>query len=464
MLQMTQQNQRKYRYIEHTMSLCSQCSQKISAKIISQDNRIYLMKHCPTHGIHNELLEDDASYYIQRNIFDKPGTTSKTQTPYKEGCPFDCGLCPDHEQHTCIGVLEVTSYCSQECPVCYAGSNKNGKHLELSTIERMIDLYQSSESGHAEILQISGGEPTEHPQIIDIIKMARSKKIPFIMLNTNGVRISQDNQFVKDLKQFPPGFEVYLQFDGFDTGTYKTLRGSDIANNKLQAIQNLTEHKIPITLVVTIQNGVNDQEIGKIIQFAIDNKNIRGINFQPVTYFGRYPSDNKNRATRTGILNAIEKQSNGILLKNDFIPLPCDVERTSVAYMYRENGAITPLTRNAGVEEYLPIINNTLMFDAGALLKQSLESACCGNVCDCLSFLKDFKKLLPLGKNLSLESNKPRYKIENTFRISVTSFIDRYNFDIRSMQKECVHILTPDLRKIPFSAYNMLYRTMDATQ
>jgi uncharacterized radical SAM superfamily Fe-S cluster-containing enzyme len=134
-----------------------------------------------------------------------------------------------------------------------------------------------------------------------------------------------------------------------------------------------------------------------------------------------------------------------------------------VAYFYRNNGEVIPVTRGANVEQYLPLINNSFAFDAGDLIREALAGLCCGGACDCLSFLKDFKSLMPLGRNLKVSGGKLKYAIENVFRVSIVSFIDRYNFDMRSQQKECVHVITPDLRKIPFSAYNMLYRSSEPT-
>ncbi|HEX2951088.1 MAG TPA: radical SAM protein [Armatimonadota bacterium] len=450
---------RSYRLHAVTQSLCSFCGQRVQAKVIIEDDAVFLLKSCPQHGEHREILEEDAAYYLRRDQYDKPGTISHTQTTVSHGCPYDCGLCPNHEQHTCIGLLEVTSHCDLHCPVCYAHA-ADGVPLDLPTIERMLDTYQSSEFGDAEILQISGGEPTTHPQILDIIQLAKAKKIRYIMLNTNGLRLADDPNFAKALAQFRPGFEVYLQFDGFDEATYRALRGRDLFAVKQRAIANLEKAEVPITLVTTVQQGVNDHEIGHIVQFGLSSPWVRGVNFQPMALFGRYPEEDRmNRVTLTGVLRRLEQQTHGMVRISDFIPLPCDVDRVAVTYLYRSGEEFLPITRNARIKEYLPLIENTLAFDAGDVLKKLAGSLVCGQpFCQCLSFLKDFLPVAPIGKNLSLKRGKVHYAIENTFRISVTSFIDRYNFELKAQMKECVHVLTPDGRKIPFSAYNMLHR------
>jgi hypothetical protein len=453
-------NQRDYQYIENTVSLCPYCLKKIDAKIVLKDNKIFILKYCLEHGEQEEILEENAEYYLSRMQYTKPGSVSKTQTDRKNNCPFDCGLCPEHEQHSCIGLIEITNNCNLKCPICYAHSG-TGDFLSLEKIEKMLDFFVDSEFGSAEILQISGGEPTTHPQIIDIIKLARQKNIKYVMLNTNGLRIAKDESFAKELSQFVGGFEVYLQFDGFNEGTYQHLRGHNLSEIKQQAIKNLTKYKIPITLVSTIEKGINDQEIGKIVEFGINTKYIRGINFQPLAFFGRLNEINsKNRITISGIINNIEKQLNGMIQKNDFFPLPCNVDRVAIAYLYKLKNEFVPLTRNLQVKKYLPAIRNTFKFDPEDFLKDLTKKCFCSKqgCCDYLGLLHNFRKVIPKSYFLQSEKEKIEYISENIFRISITSFIDAYNFDMKSMKKECVHIITPDLKKIPFSAYNILYR------
>ncbi|MEI6378372.1 MAG: radical SAM protein [Candidatus Falkowbacteria bacterium] len=453
-------SQKEYQFIENTTSLCSTCLKRLDAKIIEKEGKIFVLKYCIEHGEQEEIIEEDAAYYHERMMYTKPGTVSKVQTDRKLNCPYDCGLCPEHEQHTCIGLIEVTNACDLGCPTCYAKSG-SGEHLPMEKIDEMLEFFLESEFGSAEILQISGGEPTTHPQIIDIIKLARSKSIKYVMLNTNGLRLAEDEEFVKELSQFSGGFEIYLQFDGFADNIYKHLRGRELSAIKKKAIDNLTKYKIPITLVSTIERGVNDQEIGKIVEFGINTKYIRGVNFQPVAFFGRLGKiDTANRITITGIIECIEKQTSGMIGKNDFIPLPCNVDRVAITYLYRQDGEFIPLTRNLDIRNYLPAIRNTFKFDPEDFLKDLTNNLAggSGSCCNYLSLFNKFKKMMPVNYLLKSKEEKMEYVSENTFRISVTSFVDKYNFDMKSMKKECVHIITPDLKKIPFSAYNMLHR------
>lgn len=455
------QGDKDYLFHEYTLSLCHICLLPAPAKIILKKNKVYIQKICKTHGNFTELLEEDASFYLNQSLYAKPGTKSKVQTKTIKGCPYDCGLCPDHEQHTCIGLIEVTNFCNLKCPTCYASSGE-GKFLSLKKIDKMMDFYQDSEFDNAELLQISGGEPTTHPQILEIIQMACDKKFKYIMLNTNGLRIAGDLKFVEKLSRFKKGFEIYLQFDGLEPNTYLYHRGRDLTKVKQIAIENLIKYKIPITFASTIEKGINDHEIGKIFEFALNTSYIRGVNFQPVAFFGRLRNiKNTNRITRTGIINSLEQQTNGIIKKSDFIPLPCHPERVAFSYLYKTKNGFIPITRKLNNIKYIDFIRNTFTFKPEDFSQKMLKNF--SSTCDCLSLLKDIRPLIPIGYLLKSEEKKQEFINNKTFRVSVVSFVDAYNFDMKSMKKECVHIITPDLKKIPFSTFNLIHRQKYAT-
>jgi len=449
--------ERDYLFVEYVVSLCDECMKRVDSKIIIREGKVFLLKYCMKHGYKEELIEEDAKYYMKRHEFDKPGNKINPETKIKKGCPFDCGLCPSHEQHSCNALIEVTSKCDLQCPMCYANSG-NGKHLDLKKIEKMMDFFQERENNEAEILQISGGEPTTHPEILKIIEIAKKKNFRYIMLNTNGLRIARDENFVRELAKFRKRFEIYLQFDGFKKETYKKLRGSEnLFDLKIKAIKNLQKYKIPITLVSTIEKGINEEEIGKIVKFAMNEPCIRGINFQPVAFFGRVKSSNvKDRITLTGIINRIKEQT-GFIKEGDIVPLPCDVDRVAVSYFYRKNGKFFPLTRKFKVQNYLSLIDNTFAFDAEKILREKKFGG--QVICDCFSaFLGGLNSLIPREYFSMSDEQRIDYWNNNMFRISITSFLDKYNFDLKSAKKECVHFITPEMKRIPFSTYNMLHR------
>lgn len=450
---------RDYVFHQATRSFCSTCHQLCDAKVIVKNGSAYLLKHCPEHGEELEVFEEDASYLLEKQRYEKPGNRLKPDTAIGRGCPFDCGLCPDHEQHTCIGLIEITQSCDLGCPVCYADAGV-GEHLPIERIEAMMDFYKAREGGRPEILQVSGGEPTSHPAIDEILRLAKKKKFRYVMLNTNGLRIAQDEDFVRRLKSLTPGFEVYLQFDGLKESAYQKLRGRRLLDVKMQAIRNLQAAGVPVTLVATIVRGVNDDQIGEIVRFGLAQDYIRGINFQPVAYFGRGTRENlENRVTLSGIRREIERQTDGMFTKEDIVPLPCDVDRVAVTYAVKKDDVFVPITAKIRVDNYLELIDNTMDFRAEDLVRNAITKSIAKGVgCDCLRLMDEITAILPRDYVRWTPKQRVDFIDKNTFRITISSFIDAYNFDATSIKRECVHVITPDLKRIPFSTYNMLHR------
>jgi 7,8-dihydro-6-hydroxymethylpterin dimethyltransferase len=442
-----------------TMALCSTCASTVPAWFVHRDGAVYLRKCCPIHGTHEDLLEEDAAWWLRRTEYDRPPTKPVPQTERRLGCPHDCGLCPDHSQHTCIGLLEVTGKCDLACPVCYADAG-SGDLLSLAQVEVILDAFQEAEGGKAQILQVSGGEPTTHPRILDILRLARAKRIRYVMLNTNGLRIAEDPEFARALAEFKGGFEVYLQFDGVSAGANEPLRGRDLVDVKRRALENLAANGVPSTLVSTILLGVNDQEIGRIVLFALKTPGVRGVNFQPLAFFGRMDGVSPaGRITRTGVLRRLEEQTSGMIRTDDFLPLPCNVDSAAITLLYRHGEEFVPIPRKADVRGYLSLLDNTLAFYAEDVLQNAARALLCADrSCDCMRFLKDVVPFIPIAVKGRLARDKPAFTTDNFFRITVTAFLDRFSFEAGAMRRECVHVLTPDLRRVPFSSWNLVHR------
>jgi tetraether lipid synthase len=227
-----------YLFHGQTTSLCETCLTLVPAKIVIEDDVVFYLKRCRTHGIQKTLISTDAAYYKLCQDYIKPGDRPlQLQTRTELGCPYDCGLCPDHEQHSCLALIDVNEACNLTCPVCFSDSSpQRNVHRSLAEIERMMDTLVASE-GEPDLLQLSGGEPTIHPQIIEIIEAAKRRPIRHIMLNTNGLRIAREPDFVKALALFKPGFEIYLQFDSMRPAALKDLRGADLTRIRRKALK-----------------------------------------------------------------------------------------------------------------------------------------------------------------------------------------------------------------------------------
>lgn len=432
---------RPYIFHELTNALCHHCLQKVEAKVVFQDNKVFMHKFCPTHKVQKVLIATDIDFYLQSRAILKPGQMPYAfNTAMERGCPFDCGLCPDHEQHSCLTLIEITDACNLTCPVCYAASAPGRQHRSLQQVIAMLDRVVANEK-QPDVVQISGGEPTLHPDFFAILDAARERPIRHLMVNTNGIRIARDRAFAERLASYMPGFELYLQFDALDSEGLKRLRGEDLLKTRLQALEVLNELDISTTLVVTLQKGVNDRQIGEIIDFALQQKAVRGVTFQPVQQAGRLDDFDPatDRLTLTEVRQQILQQ-HSLFQPEDILPVPCHPDCIAMAYALKLDDKVIPLTGLVDPEQK----GNTIRYeDAIRLFSTSHSPQSAAQLLCCLPEVQ-------VPANLGYG---------NLFRVIIMRFMDALDLDIRSVKKSCVHIVSPDARKIiPFDTYNLLYR------
>jgi uncharacterized radical SAM superfamily Fe-S cluster-containing enzyme len=428
---------------------------RIDAKIVFEDGKVYMLKTCPDHGFHKVVIATDIEYYKNIRNYNKASETPlKFHNKVHYGCPYDCGLCTDHEQHSCLTLIEITDRCNLSCPTCYAMSSPHyGRHRTLEEVERMLDIIVASE-GEPDVVQISGGEPTIHPQFFEILDMAKRKPIKHLMVNTNGIRIAQDPGFAERLATYMPDFELYLQFDSFRPEVLRTLRGKDLSDVRLKALEKLNALNLSTTLVVTVQKGLNDDETGAIIDYALKQRCVRGVTFQPVQIAGRFEHDpGQNRLTLTDVRNDILKQTN-VFAPNDIVPVPCNPDALAMGYALKLNGQVFPLTRYLDPAMLLDTsTKNTIVYEQDAgLHEQLIKIFSTGISVDKVT--ADVHQLLCCLPQISA----PGLTYENLFRVIIMRFIDAYDFDVRAIKKSCVHIVSKDGRIIPFETMNLLYR------
>lgn len=446
---------RPYIYYDYTKSLCPTCLELVDAKIVFQDEKVWMLKHCKTHGDSRFMIADDVEYYKQiRNYNKQSEVPLKFNTKVHYGCPYDCGLCTDHEQHSCLSIVEVTDRCNLACPTCYASSAPNyGRHRTLEEIEKMFDVIVANE-GEPDVVQISGGEPTVHPQFFEIMDIAKSKPIKHLMLNTNGIRIAKDISFVEKLASYMPDFEIYLQFDSFKPEVLEKLRGEDLTEVRKKAIENLNQFNLSTTLVITLQKGENDDEIGKILEYATKQKCVRGVTFQPTQVAGRNDNydDETGRITLTEVRRKIYEQY-PIFTPQDLIPVPCNPDALCMAYALKIDGEVIPMTHLLNPEDLLNTTKNTIVYENDEELKNHLITMfSTGISVDCAE--DTFGELMCCLPRV--QSNNLHY--ENLFRIIIMNFMDASDFDVRAVKKSCVHIVDKRYKLVPFETMNLFYR------
>ena len=448
---------RPYLFYDIAVSICSRCYAKVEGKIVFQDGNVYLLKKCQRHGSERVLIADDVDYYRRcREVFIKtPEMPVVYNTPVKWGCPYDCGLCTDHEQHSCLSLVEINDHCNLSCPICYARSGPTRmQYRSLPHIEKLLDAVVRNE-GQPDVVQISGGEPTLHPDFFAVLELAKARPIRHLMVNTNGIRMAQDEDFVKQIAECMPDLEVYLQFDSFERDALMELRGADLRSTRQQALDRLNCYGISTTLVVTLKKGLNDNEVGRIIEFGLQQPCVRGVTFQPIQAAGRLEQYDPatDRLTLTEVRRKILEQSS-VLRPEDVIPVPCHPDCLAMAYLLKLDGKVVPLTGMIDPEILINGGRNTIVYEEDDAVRNGVFRLFATNHSP-QSGAGSLRDLLCCLPRLAAP---PELSYKNIFRVLIVQFLDAYSFDVRSVKKTCIHIVHPDGRLIPFDTYNLFYR------
>lgn len=449
---------RPWQFYDVALSICATCHRRVDAKIVLQDGGVWMQKRCPRHGPERVLVADDVEYWRRaRERFLKPSEMPRRfHTPVRHGCPYDCGLCADHEQHSCLTLVELGDGCNLECPICYAGSGpKRTRWHSLETIEAMLDAVVESE-GEPDVVQLSGGEPTLHPRFFEVLEAARRRPIRHLMLNTNGVRIANEPGFAERLAELGPGFEVYLQFDSFEERALRELRGADLRAVRGAAVERLDALDVSTTLVVTVKKGTNDHELGRIVEWALERPSVRGVTLQPIQDAGRARGfdASAHRLTLTEVRRRVLEQTD-VFAPEDILPVPCHPDAIAMAYALKTPAGPLPLTGLVDPRVLVEAGGNTIRYEADGALRERLFAA----LSTAHGPESSARSLAALLCCLPRVEHPDGIGYRDVFRLIVLQFLDAHAFDVRSAKKSCIHIVHPgDLRIIPFDTYNLFYR------
>jgi uncharacterized radical SAM superfamily Fe-S cluster-containing enzyme len=400
--------------LKRTRTLCPACLKQVVGITFEHEGKVYLERTCPEHGVATALVSSDRRHYYLRGEVPHP--------PPSGGCCAPGGL----GHRACVALLEITDACNLHCAACYAQS-PNGKHRPFEELVETLERYLAK--APLDVLQISGGEPTIHPRFIDLVAYALARPdIRHVMVNTNGVTLARDPELSRALAVFKPRFEIYLQLDGLDQKSHAVLRGQALLEEKHQALARLAEHDIPTTFVATVVDGVNDGELGALLELGLSMPNVRGVAFQPATFAGRFTLESPPiaRSTLASVLEGIEAQSKGILTQDDFRALPCSEPNCcSFTFLARdEAGGATPLGRLLSYEEHWPKLQDRMFF-------------------------------LPEDAGGAITAEMPPKQI---FRVTVKPFMDAWTYDQARIDECCLHIIQPDGEPISFCEYNVRVR------
>lgn len=454
-------------FVEYTKSICPVCKVVVDGQVNIRHNKVYLRKRCAEHGWFEALVYGDAQAYLDSGRFNKPGTIPLAfQTEVEDGCPSDCGLCPEHKQHACLGIIEVNTNCNLDCPICFAdsGHQPDGYSITLEQCARMLDVFVEAE-GEPEVVMFSGGEPTIHKHILDFIDLAQQRPIKAVNLNTNGIRLATDRRFAQALgERNRPGkrVNIYLQFDGFEPRTHLEIRGEDLRDRKRKALDNCAEAGLTVTLVAALERGLNEHEVGDIVRFGIEHPAVRSVAFQPVTHSGRHVEfDPLNRLTNSDVIEMLAGQCPDWFRTSDFFPVPCCFPTCrSITYLLvdktGESTDVIPIPRLIDLDDYMDYVTNRVMPDVGvreALEKLWSASAFMGTETTATNLETTAAELECEACGIDLPEAAKDLG-DKAFMIVVQDFQDPYTLNVKQLMKCCVEEITPDGRIIPFCAYN----------
>lgn len=434
--------------LSSTESVCPECLEVITARRVRHGDRIMLCKDCPAHGHFETLIWSGDPPYESWGSPNAPSYPDLPGTQSEKGCPLDCGLCPEHRQHTCCALVEVTGRCNLRCPVCYANAGDSDEpDPDMDTIRNWYERLLAA--GGPCVVQLSGGEPTLRDDLPEIIALGRSLGFDFIQVNTNGLRLARDPAYVRALRDAGLGC-VFLQFDAIADEVYVTLRGRPLLAGKLRAVQQCSVAGIGVVLVPTLVRGVSLDQIGGIIDFAIRHvPSVRAVHFQPISYFGRYPErpSSGERITIPEIIGQIELQTEGRIMAENIKP-------------------------PAGQNSYCSFNGNFVLMPDGELKPWTFHDSkpsCCGPrpppgqtarrarqfVAHYWSAPGESRCRTSQGPSLGEWDEFIERAASHTLCISGMAFQDAWSLDLDRLRDCCVHAMHPDGRLIPFCAYNL---------
>ncbi len=450
------QQQGEQQVLSATESVCPECLSRIPALRVARGEEVYLRKACPEHGLFETVIwrgPPSFTDWIRPRI---PAYPRVPFTAVERGCPFDCGLCPDHRQQTCTALLEVTQRCDLGCAYCFA---RSGRGRQLDPTQPVIEGWYRKllKAGGPYNIQLSGGEPTLRDDLPEIVALGRRFGFEFIQVNTHGLRFAREPSYLEALVEAGLS-SVFLQFDGTTDAIYTTLRGQRLFDQKELVIERCAAFGLGVVLVPTVVPGVNAQGIGGLIDLALQHvPTVRGVHFQPVSYFGRYPKPpgDGDRITLPEIIRAVEAQTGGQIRHHDLTSPACENAWCSFHgnFVLMPDGDLRPWVKD----------------------REARASSCCQpeSAEEGARKARRFVARYWIVPDLEADQAPPtseRYDLgewetflsrvrTHSFSVSGMAFQDAWTLDLERLRDCCIHTVSPDGRIVPFCAYNLTSRT-----
>jgi uncharacterized radical SAM superfamily Fe-S cluster-containing enzyme len=474
--------------VTDTKSICPECQKKIDAQLKQANGKIQITKQCPEHGSFEATHWQSTDVYNHMQTYDQYQYLGDLNAPKDpQGCPYVCETCTKHASGTVIGVIDVTKRCNLKCAVCFSTFPEQEIDYE-PTKEHLIRMLEFASQANPKppAILFSGGEPTEREDMPEIIAVAHKLKFMTI-LATNGVRLAENPNLAELLKKSGLNI-VYLQFDSFNDDFYKKVRGQALFDYKLRALDVCRKYDMEVILVNTLMKSLNDEEVGHIIRFASKNTDIvRGLIFQPIAFTGR-ATENRFRENfrEWHFAEDVEKQTHGEIKSTDLYPMSvmtspikimrkfmqkpwplfsCSPQCGIVNWIYvSKDGKMFPINRFVNFERFFNSIRKTAETAESKGKLSLLSSLFMASMLSMNMFLVTKKVgMLTLMNSIMRMHLSPSYQSlgkirRRIFLLGCMAFMDSYNFDVNRVRRCVVHYITPDLKIIPFCAYNNIHR------
>lgn len=437
---------------ETTTALCPECLRTASATISADGGKIWMERECARHGTSRALLASDAEEYLRLRRYVAPRIA---------GCCGDGETCASGPP-VCVLLLEITQACNLRCPTCYADA-RGHDYMSIDEARQRLDHFFRQQS-RLDILMLSGGEPTIHPEFDALLDLALTYPIDRVLINTNGLRLYQKPEFAERIARHRDRIELYFSFASFHPAVHERLYGRDLRKEKIGSLNRAREEGLFVTLVPTVESGVNEQEIGDLYRFALSMDNICGITYQPVMNTGRYEHGYaaEQRLTLTDVLKKLENQTDGALCTADFVALPCshpDCCVLTYGLLDESRSILTPLPRHLDVGRYLDLFADRISF-AG------LMGSAARRVWSDVAHFRAGQTLRDLTALFTRAGMRDIYRLRHDqqaigrriFRIVVKPFMDSYTYDQKRIDQCCTKILTADGEAVSFCEFNVFHR------
>jgi uncharacterized radical SAM superfamily Fe-S cluster-containing enzyme len=464
------------RELHTTTSLCRSCKEAVPASVVALDNNeVWMRKTCAVHGGQEVRLSTNAAWYEQTRATRQrqvPPAVMKKEVDH--GCPFDCGPCTSHTQKVRLPVVTITSACNLDCPICYVhNKNDDAFHMPLEDFKLILDHLRTDHGGELDIINLTGGEPTMHPRLFEMLELAKAAGIHRVTVCSNGIRLAKDEEYVKRLAAL--GARIALSFDTFDPHADKLMQGVELLATKLKCLEMLEKHGVDTTLIPVMTRGVNDHEVGKILDFALRRSSVRHVEVHTMTFTGQSGAtfDRSGRISMFEVLELIEEKTGGLLRPSDFVTSPCAHPLCyQIAYLLIDpaGGDPIPLTRIMPREELFDALSDRLYLEPSARLEESLKMAIDRlwasdeepESARALRLLRNMLETMfpsdhPLTREQALAAGERAIKA-----VYIHSHMDEETFDTERAVDCCDSNCYADGTTIPVCNYNVLYREKEA--